>query len=387
MLIKCPECELQVSDKAVECPHCGYPMISDDKRKRRHRTNRRKRLPNGFGQISEIKGKGLRKPFRAMVTVGKTDTGRPICKLLKPEAYFETYNDAYSALVEYNRNPYDISSDITMSELFDKWSVDHFKKLKSQYSAKNIRCAWSHCSAIYEMRVKEIRARHMKEMILQSPTSNGNKVLMKMILNQMMDYAVEYELVDHNYARDFKIEKVDKSKETGTGAHNTISDEELAVLWSHANESMWIDMMLIQCYGGWRPIELCSIHKEDVDLSIGCITGGSKTQAGRNRQVPIHSKIVNLVKKYLTESPSEFLFGELTYEQYRYAFHNELERIGLPDHTPHDCRVRFVTEAKNCGMDEYAIKRIIGHVIGDLTERVYTKRDFEWLKSEMEKLR
>ena len=26
MLIKCKECELQVSDKAISCPHCGYPI-------------------------------------------------------------------------------------------------------------------------------------------------------------------------------------------------------------------------------------------------------------------------------------------------------------------------------------------------------------------------
>lgn len=26
MLILCPECELQVSDKAIICPHCGYPL-------------------------------------------------------------------------------------------------------------------------------------------------------------------------------------------------------------------------------------------------------------------------------------------------------------------------------------------------------------------------
>lgn len=25
-LIKCPECEREVSDKAVSCPHCGYPI-------------------------------------------------------------------------------------------------------------------------------------------------------------------------------------------------------------------------------------------------------------------------------------------------------------------------------------------------------------------------
>ena len=387
MLIKCPECDLQVSDKAQSCPHCGYPMVPEEKQKRRSRQNRRKRLPNGFGQITEIKGKALRKPFRAMVTVGKTEEGRPICRLLKPEAYFETYNDAYATLVEYNRNPYDFDSDITMDELFKRWSERHFKKLSSQDSAKNIRCAWSHCSAIYQTPVKEIRARHMKSMIEESDATPGTKTLMKMVLNQIMDYAVEYEIVEHNYARDFKIDKVDKSKVTGTGAHNTITDEELDVIWSHSGESIWIDMILIQCYSGWRPIELCRLLKADVDLSIGCFYGGSKTESGRNRQVPIHSRITKLVERYLDNGESEFLFGELTYEQYRYAFHQELERIGLQDHTPHDCRVRFVTKAKECELDEYAIKRIVGHTISDLTERVYTKRDFSWLKSEMEKLR
>lgn len=97
MLIKCPECELQVSDKATFCPHCGYPMQPDVRpRKPRSKNNKRRRLPNGFGQISEIKNRNLRNPFRAMVTVGKTPEGKPICKPLKPESYFPTYNDAYA---------------------------------------------------------------------------------------------------------------------------------------------------------------------------------------------------------------------------------------------------------------------------------------------------
>lgn len=128
MLIKCPECELQVSDKAVLCPHCGYPLKPEATRIRKPRSNKRKRLPNGFGQISEIKGRALRKPFRAMVTVGKTQEGRPICKLLKPESYFETYNDAYQALMEYNKNPFDFSKDITVSELYDRWSAEFYPK-------------------------------------------------------------------------------------------------------------------------------------------------------------------------------------------------------------------------------------------------------------------
>ena len=71
MLTQCPECELPVSDKANACPHCGYPLKPSEKIKRPRKSNKRRRLPNGFGQISEIKNRNLRNPFRAMVTVGK----------------------------------------------------------------------------------------------------------------------------------------------------------------------------------------------------------------------------------------------------------------------------------------------------------------------------
>ena len=95
------------------------------KRKPRAKNNKRRRLPNGFGQITEIKTNNLRKPFRAMVTVGKTAEGKPICRPLKPESYFLTYNDAYAALVEYNKNPYDLEPSIAVKELYVKWTEEY----------------------------------------------------------------------------------------------------------------------------------------------------------------------------------------------------------------------------------------------------------------------
>ena len=382
MLTNCPECELQVSDKAVTCPHCGYPLKPDEKTKRAPRRTKRKRLPNGFGQITEIKGKGLRKPFRAMVTVGKTKTGKPIARLLKPESYFETYNDAYAALIKYNQNPYDFSSDVTMQELYNRWSAHHFKKMKSSGSHHYITGAWKQCTPIYDIKVKDIRIRHMKAMIEDADTTQTVKAHMKMVLNQMMDYAVEYELIDHNYARDFKIESYKRNPD----AHHTFTDEEMETLWAYAGESRWVDMILVQCYSGWRPTELCGLKKEDIDLSIGCMVGGSKTDAGRNRRVPIHNKIRPIIERYL-ETESEYLFGGIHYERYRQGFTETIKKLELEDHTPHDCRVRFVTSAKRCGLDEYAIKLIVGHAIEDLTERVYTKRDFEWLNLEIQKIK
>lgn len=57
-----------------------------------------------------------------------------------------------------------------------------------------------------------------------------------------------------------------------------------------------------------------------------------------------------------------------------------------PEHRGHDGRVHFVTVAKKYNLDEYAIKRIVGHAIKDLTERVYTKRSVDWLVQEIDKI-
>ena len=214
MLIKCPECELQVSDKATTCPHCGFPLQPSVKsRKPRAKNNKRRRLPNGFGQISEIKNRNLRKPFRAMVSVGKTETGKPICKPLKPESYFLTYNDAYAALVEYNKNPYDLEPSITVKELYEKWTAEYFDTI-SEESARGVKSAWAYCSSVANMRVKDIRARHVKGCMDEGTiTVRGEKRTpsattknkIKSLFNLMLDYALEYELVDRNYARTFNL--------------------------------------------------------------------------------------------------------------------------------------------------------------------------------------
>lgn len=411
MLVKCPECELQVSDKAPACPHCGYPMQPSVKRKPRAKNNKRRRLPNGFGQISEIKNRNLRNPFRAMVTVGKYENGRPICKPLKPESYFATYNDAYAALVEYNKNPYDLDAGITVQELYDRWSEEYFGSLKSDGSKRAVTSAWAYCSAVYKMRVIDVRARHVKGCMEegvakvrgkeQHPSASmKNKI--KSLFNLMLDYAVEYELVDRNYSRTFNLtDETIKEIQTVKKAHIPFTDEEISMLWDHVEDKRFVDAMLIQCYSGWRPQELGLIELENVDLENGTFKGGMKTEAGMDRVVPIHSKIRPLVERKHQEAQaigSPYLFNctdgrtgkptMMTYQRYQHGFAMVRDELKLnPEHRPHDGRKHFVTAAKKAGVDEYAIKYMVGHKISDITEKVYTQREFEWLKTEIEKIK
>lgn len=397
MLIKCPECDLPVSDKAINCPHCGYPLKAPAPAQNKKSSKRRKRLPNGFGQITKLNKHNLRRPYRVMVTVGKTEYGKPIQKLLKPNAYFETYNEAYVALVEYNRNPYDLDSSMTVRELYEKWLENYSRTLESDSSIRSIRAAWNRCTDVYNMRAKDIRARHIKGCIEKAP-SNNMKGRIKSVFNLMLDYALEYEIVDKNYARTFSL-----SNDNSENAHGHIvfTEEEMTVLWEN-KDLPYVDLILIQCYSGWRPQELGLLTIENTDLENWTFTGGLKTDAGKNRTVPIHPKIRQLVQNRFDEAVSlnsDYLFNctdttthrsslKMTYDKYRHRFDKIVSALHLnPEHRAHDGRKHFVTLCKKYNVDEYAIKYMVGHSIQDITEKIYTQRSIEWLTNEMQKIK
>ena len=157
----------------------------------------------------------------------------------------------------------------------------------------------------------------------------------------------------------------------------------------------YVCYILLQTYMGWRPQELCLLKRENINWDEMTITGGMKTEAGTNRVVPIHDGVVGLVKKIeqLSESlGSEYLCPsldgtEMTYDKYNKRFHGVMGEIGLSErHRPHDPRKTFITLAKAAEVNEYAIKYMVGHAISDLTEKVYTERDPEWLRTEINKI-
>ena len=346
-----------------------------------------------------------------MVTIGKTPEGRPICKPLKPESYFPTYNDAYSALVEYNKNPYDLEPSITVRELYEKWSEEYFKTLKADGSIRAVTSAWAYCSAVYDMRVMDVRARHVKGCMEEGAAkvrgkeqhpSASMKNKIKSLFNLMLDYALEYELVDRNYSRTFNLtEETIKEIQTVKQEHIPFTEEEMERLWTHVDDKRFVDAMLIQCYSGWRPQELGLLELENIDLENWTFKGGMKTDAGMDRVVPIHSKIRALVERKYKEAValgSKYLFNctdgrsgkptMMTYQRYQKGFGMVRDELKLnPEHRPHDGRKHFVTACKKAGVDEYAIKYMVGHKISDITEKVYTQREFEWLKAEIEKIR
>lgn len=414
MLTKCPECDLNVSSKAVFCPHCGYPF--EPKKIATKNSNRRRRLPNGFGQITELKGRNLRKPFRAMVTIGKDESGRPICKLLKPNSYFSTYNEAYSALIEYNQNPNSVKSDITMDEYFDKWKTRQINLVKCEGAQTLLNSTWKYCAPLHDIKVRDVSMVDVENIIKSSSVVYRGKTVeatinvkkrIKTLLSQLFETAMVDGIATQNFAKHVQIKNEDRSDEAppdldniSEGKHICFSDEEMQILWENVDKVPYVDIMLINCYLGMRPQELLLIRLVNLDLENWIIIGGSKTTSGKHRLIPVHTRIRPYIQHWYnraTENGSEYLFHKKTlkgkvspisYDAYRYKINKVKNALELnPEHKPHDCRVQFVTMAKHAGVSDYAIKRVAGHQITDVTESVYTKRSFEEIRAEIEKIK
>lgn len=338
------------------------------------------KLPNGFGSVHKLPG-NRRKPWRARKTSGwvtDSKTGEVKQKYVTI-GYFSTQKEALQALADYNENPYDISTDnITFSEVYEKWSDVHFQTIVPS-ACRTWKSAYSYCKPLYNMRMKDIRVNHLEETIKNATVGSNTKARMKSLFNLMYKYSMKHEIIDKNYA--ILCDSIKKPKPQII--REPFSEEEIKTLWDNI-EFPFVDMILIGIYSGQRPQELAILKIADIDWTEKTFTGGLKTDAGRNRTVPIHPIIEKLVRKnydYAVSLNSETLFNDenslsgtsLTYDKYRNRFSKVMKKLQM-NHKPHDTRHTFVTKAQEAKINEYMIKLMVGHEINDVTEKVYTHR-------------
>lgn len=396
-LITCPECSHNVSDKAIACPNCGYPINTPSSTKPRVRGGKPTKLPNGFGTIYKMSGKRS-KPYRAVKTdkwVIDPDTGKAK-QLRYTIGYYATREEAMIALSEYNKHPYDIKTDsITFSQVYDKWSKQYFETLTNPSSARTITAAYAYCNDLYNMRMKDIKVSHLEGVVINADVGDSTKARIKSLFNMMYKFALAHDIVTKDYAS-VMFTNGNPIKKSPSKDISIFTTAEISTLWSNVEKVPFVDMILIGIYSGWRPTELALLYCDDIDLLNDTMKGGLKTDAGKNRIVPIHPLIKPLIEKRMQEATllhSLFLFNDvssrtgltMTYDKYSKRFKKAMKQLEM-SHKPHETRHTFVSKAKDVNMDEYILKLIVGHNIADITEKVYTHRTIEQLKTEINKI-
>jgi len=312
----------------------------------------------------------------ARKTAGWNEKGYPIYKII---GYYATREAALISLAEYNRCPYDLDAQkVTMSELYKKWFEKKYPKL-GKANQDRMKTAFKHCSSLHQMKYRDIKTYHMQEVIDKCGKGYSTQSAIKNLFFHLDRFALELDLIDRQYSAMTTTEPVAETNKL------PFTEEEIKHLWTLRDEP-WVDSALVFLYTGFRISELLEVKTVNVDLDAGVIKGGTKTEAGKNRLVPIHSKIAGFISRRVSEG-GEYLFSynekKVSPAHYYLLWGEVMKQAGL-SHTPHECRHTFRSRLDSQGANKVCIDRIMGHKSKDVGERIYTHKTIAELKKTIE---
>lgn len=335
------------------------------------------RNANGMGSVYSLSTRKnkrkLRKPWVAKVSINENGE-RQKQKII---GYFETKVEALDALMLYNKDPQFVkNSKVTLDDVFQMYFKEHSEKV-SETRIKNIQ---SQCKKNFDS-IKDKPIQSLTPLLLQNfmdsiNKSSATKLAVKSLLKGIFKHALKLQIIKEDYS---SLAEVGKRETVVT--RMVFTHDEIEFLYSKADEIM-ATHLLILIYTGMRINEYLSLELKDYDVKEFTIRTGSKTEAGKNRLIPIHSKIRSLLYKVLSEEENK-----ISYTIFRNHFIKYLKKYDeLGEHTIHDTRHTFASMLSTAGANEVAITKIIGHTDIATTNKIYTHKDIYDLRKAVDLL-
>ena len=340
------------------------------------------RSPNGFGSVFKLKGR-RRRPWIARVTTGWADNGK---QLFQPVGYFTTKQEAMTALALHRVSPVSPRAGIALAELYNEWSAGKYRKI-SKSTENNYRAAWLHIKPLEKAKFADLRTGHWQAVIdrcADDGLSRSSLEKIRVLAVMLCDYAIKNDIATKNYAKFVELPRAEKTKK------DRFTDLEIKQLEKQA-DIPWVDTVLILIYTGMRISEMLGLTRFNVNLEQQVITGGVKTDAGKDRVIPIHPKILKYFKQRYDQAGAALVCDDqgrpLTAKRYREKmYYPALEACGIRQLTPHKCRHTFCSLLAERGADTLNIQKLAGHADYAFTANEYSHPEIEALRREIAKI-
>lgn len=326
--------------------------------------------PNGYGTVTKLSG-NRRKPW--IVKEGKSGKQKPI-------GYTATKEEGLILLAQYNNDPWDIKTDkITLEELYTLWLEKRAVKLGAS-NRSSLKSAYKHCSKLAKTNYKQIKSYQMQDCIDGCGKGYSTQGAIKNLWGHLDRFAMELDIITKCNSDLLTSDPIPETTK------EVFTDEEVSRLWENQNLP-WADSILFFIYTGFRISEMLSLQTANVDPKEWTMRGGVKTEAGKNRLIPVHSKIQGIVQKRFEQSKSGYLFEyegkKVSESKYREIWADLMGKLQMK-HTPHECRHTFRSRLDSAGANKVCIDRLMGHKSKGTGERVYTHKNIEELRMNIE---
>lgn len=372
------------------------------------------RRPNNTGTVTKLSG-NRRKPWIAKVPGERDLMGKRKQKII---GYFEDQQEANEALTLYllaqkksisEKEIETLSPDTyaelirqrnkntpTFEELYLKFYNDKVVNLSAS-TQRRYKSNFKRLELIHNKPLPTITLKQLQEIFDANKQTVSKDTLtnMKILVQKTFERGIMEGIITQNdnltkyinVDTDFKKIKI---------KHKPFDINEIKELIKDASPSA--KLLLIYIFTGARPSELLNLSKNRFHIDEQCdddgkiktvsyIVTGSKTEAGKDRIIPIHDLIKPYIKEMLKGDVFMPISAKDTYEVYkRDYFDKTMDRLNMK-HLPHDTRHTFGTLATMNNLDIYMTKKILGHKFQDLTKDVYTHTLINRLYDEIQKIK
>lgn len=344
--------------------------------------------PNGSGSVVKLSGK-RRKPYAIYITDGVliSPEGK-VRQIRKCVGYFEKRTDALNELGKYNTSPTEFIQlkPTKKKETFEdvhRLFLDDLEKRPKKLGKSMMQgyaAAYKKFEPLHKMVFEQITVRDYEDIAGQYQNMSPSTMkYMKFLISQMYKTAMRYQIVE----KDLSDLLIFHATNENARPHETFTENEIDVLWANKSD-FEARLLLILIYTGMRVRELLYMRSEDVHIGARYMVGGLKTDAGKNRMIPISDKILPFIDtshEYLITYHGEALDYDAAYKLLKKYY----ESIRMYEHDFHDTRHTCATLMEKAGIIKEHRKLILGHASGDVTDR-YTHVAIEDLVKDINKI-
>ena len=341
---------------------------------------KRRKQANGQGSITYCKGR--KSPRWARLPAQYDING----KEYRPTVgFFKTRKEAKEALKNYDS----IEEILTFKEIYEHYQtsaeyIGFSKNNKNRYDRAFDRFAPVHNKNIADIKYHELQ-NIIDRMVIEGYdiTVNGQTIhkdyskdhvrRLKIVASKIYTIALKNGLATNDISKLLEV--------GGLGLQRNkkiFYKDEINKMFESIPDNPDIRYVLFLIFTGFRPNELIRLTTDKIDFNANTIVDfGSKTEAGINRKMFIHPKIKTLLMELVLESHTGYVleydnkpaaYDKIFYDKIYYP---ALENAGIEKKIPYTCRYTFATIAHVSGMDDVALKNLMGHENLSTTAKSY----------------
>ena len=342
--------------------------------------------PNGAGTAYK-RGR----TWTACITIGwkTTSTGRAQA-VRRTKGGFSTKREALAYCQQLQAAPKE-KPKLTLQQVYDAWLPVHEARV-SKSTADCYKAAFKYFDDLKFRIMCDIDVDDLQDCLDTCPRARRTRENMKAVIGLLYKYAIPRHQATMNLAEYLHTGDNDKSTRPAFTA------EQVELIRQQIGLTPYAEYIYVLIYTGFRPAELFSLTKDS--YHDGILTGGIKTEAGKNRAVPISPKVLPIIEEHVTNCHG-FLFprenGEqMTVAYFRdYCFYPVLAAAGIQPiptaehpayYVPYSTRHTFANLLKGAQGSDVDKAKLIGHADYSTTKKMYQSAELEAMKKIIEEL-